>query len=270
MQLNRSIAFTASWKYTVLIALILGALISFIMIFLQPFDTYQHNPPNKNLLLSGYSLCIAIPILLLHIPELFWYKHQNSRWYLFNELLFIFLGMTFMTILAFVYNTKVVNEYPITWGYLWDWLLTFGLPFVPFLLPVWAYLRFKFSDVTISSATSGTSTIIITGENINEQLRFTQEQFIFAQAQSNYVDVYLLTKDQEAEKHVLRSTLSGLVNQIPFAEQVHRSYLVNPEHILSLEGNTRKGSAVLNHINESVPVSPKHFKGLKTYLQNRP
>ncbi|THD69277.1 LytTR family transcriptional regulator [Robertkochia marina] len=270
MQLNRSIAFTASWKYTLLITLILGALISFIMIFLQPFDTYQHNAPNKNLLLSGYSLCIAIPILLLHIPELVWFKNQNSRWYLFNELILIFLGTAFMTILAFVYNTKMVNEYTISWGYLWDWLLTFGLPFVPFVIPIWAYLRFRFSDVTISLVTANTSSITITGENVNEQLQFAQEQFIFAKAQSNYVDVYLLNEKQQAEKHVLRSTLSGLVNQLSFAEQVHRSYLVNPEHILSLEGNTRKGAALLNHIEEPVPVSPKHFKGLKTYLQNRP
>ncbi|MBL7471433.1 LytTR family DNA-binding domain-containing protein [Robertkochia sediminum] len=270
MQLNRSIAFTASWKYTFLIALILGALISFILIFLQPFDTYQHNISNKNLLLSGYGLCIAIPVLLIHFPELFWYRSQRSKWYLFNELLILAVGLLLITALCFVYNNVVINGYPVTWAYFWEWLMTFGLPFVPFIMPVWIYLRFRFSGVTIAQDIADMAPIIIEGENVNEQLQFTPEQFIFAQVQSNYVDIYLLNDQKKAEKHVLRSTLSALVDQIPHAEQVHRSYLVNPQYITSLEGNTRKGAAVLQHIADPIPVSPKHFKGLKSYLQDRP
>lgn len=270
MQLNRSIAFTPSWKYTLIIALVLGGLVSFILIFLQPFDTYQHDAPDKNLILGGYSLCIAFPVLLIHIPELLWYRMQKARWYLINELITLAAGLFLITLLCFVYNNKVVNDLTITWGYFGDWLLEFGLPFVPFILPVWIYLRFKFSNVTITSDTPENTPVTIEGENANEQLRFDPEQFIFAQVQSNYVDIYLLNGENQPDKHVLRSTLSALVNQIPFAEQVHRSYLVNPQHIISLEGNTRKGAAVLKYISDPVPVSPKYFKGLKTYLQDRP
>ena len=270
MQLNRSIAFTASWKYTFFIALILGGLLAFILVFLQPFDTWQNVIPYKELLLSGYSLCIIIPVLLLHILETNWYQKNNSRWNVLNEIVILTLGFLFIGFLSFLYNTVIVNDLSPQWPYFWQWLRVFGLPFVPLVIPAWAYLRYKFSDISITATPIKGSTLSIQGENLGEKLQFSPDQFIYAQSQSNYVDVYLLNENQEAEKHVLRSTLSGLVSQLPFAEQVHRSYLVNPEHIKNLEGNTRKGAAVLNHIDEPVPVSPKHFKGLKNYLQSRP
>jgi hypothetical protein len=41
MQINRSISYTRSWKSTLLIAMILSAVFCFVLVFLQPFDTYN-------------------------------------------------------------------------------------------------------------------------------------------------------------------------------------------------------------------------------------
>jgi len=62
----------------------------------------------------------------------------------------------------------------------------------------------------------------------------------------------------------------ALISQISRASQIHRSFLINTDYIINLQGNTRKGSVMLDYLSEPIPVSPKHFTALKTYLQNRP
>lgn len=112
--------------------------------------------------------------------------------------------------------------------------------------------------------------ITVTGNNQGEKVTFWENDFIMARSQSNYVDLCILREGGGLEKHMLRTTLSEVVEQIPAAQQIHRSYLVNVAYIIDLQGNSRKGSILLEHVNTPVPVSPKHFSGLKEYLQFRP
>ncbi len=100
-------------------------------------------------------------------------------------------------------------------------------------------------------------------------LQFFAEDFIYAVAQGNYVDIYV-KGENKAQKHTLRATITSLIGTIPGAQQVHRSYLVHLEQIKDLKGNTRQGSAILRDHQEDIPVSPKHFTALKEYLQTRP
>ena len=72
------------------------------------------------------------------------------------------------------------------------------------------------------------------------------------------------------KKEMIRFTISGLIDLIPSAQQIHRSYLVNPLHIQDITGNTRKGSILINHYDQEIPISPKHFLAVKNLLQNRP
>lgn len=111
---------------------------------------------------------------------------------------------------------------------------------------------------------------MVEGQNTGEQLCFKWSDFIFATVDSNYLDIYMLNDEGEVEKHVIRGTLSDLVKQLPKALQVHRSSLINSAHLKELYGNNRKGTAILDHYQYEVPVSPKHFTALKEYLQSHP
>ena len=269
MQLNRSIAFTSSWLHTLYTGAIIGLLLSAIMVFLQPFDTNQYQFASKNLKLWGYGLCILIPVLLLHIPENIWYKKQHHKWYLLNEISSLSVGYLCIFLCCYSYNTIVVNELPLELDGFAGWVVSYGIPFIPFLLPVWLFLRHKFSSIEIQTPIPEETTIRVAGQNQNQVVTFTPHDFIMANVQSNYVELYTL-ENGTLKKQLLRSTLSALVDQIPSALQVHRSYLINDLYVASIQGNTRKGSVTLTYIPEAIPVSPKHFAALKKQLQFRP
>jgi hypothetical protein len=271
LQLNRSIAFTSSWKNTVIIGLIMAAALVFVLIFLQPFDTYGNPLPDKELKLAGYSICILLPVVGLHVPELMLYRKRGQKWFILDEIVFLLLGFLLISVLAYFYNTIVVNQFPVNWKYIWGWTMEFSLPFAPIFIPLWAYLRFRFSQVIISNIHPERSKVLtVKGVNANEEITFRDADFIMAQAQANYVDIYVLNEKGHLEKHIFRQTLSGLIDQIPAAQQIHRSFLVNIDYVDELKGNTRKGSVVIKNIVNEVPVSSKHFTGLKNYLQIRP
>ena len=162
-----------------------------------------------------------------------------------------------------------MNGMPLRWDGFIDWCLSFGIPFIPFIMPLWLFLRHRFSRIEIQTAPPKEAIIRIEGQNQNEVVTFSPNDFIMAHVQSNYVALYTL-ENGTPKKQLLRSTLAALVEQIPFALQVHRSYLINDTYVDQIQGNTRKGSVTLKHITEPVPVSPKHFAALKKQLQFRP
>jgi hypothetical protein len=270
MQLNRDIPFTASWKYTLVIALLMSMLLVFIQVFLQPFDTFASEIDLKALKLSGYGLCVFLTVAGFHFLELILYRKRGKKWFLADEFIFLLSGFLAISVLAFLYHSLVFNTAGIDLSYTLKWAAWYALPFAPLLLPFWAYLRYRFSRITIPDQRYSDEQVLIQGRNADERLRIKWSEFILAKSDSNYLDIYIRRKGDSIEKHVFRLTLSTLVDQLPRARQVHRSYLVNTDHISGLSGNTRKGSATVDHYPENVPVSPKHFTALQKHLQSRP
>ena len=269
LQLNKEIPFTSSWKHTMIIALAMSLLLVFIMVFLQPFDT-SVDAPLIILGLSGYGLCVFSAIVITHYLELFRFYKRDKKWFLSDELFALTFGMILISVLAYLYHSLVFSDSIIGLRNMVNWGLYYGLPFAPLFIPLWAYLRFSFSKIILDEANSKAEEIKIEGQNSDEQLTVKWSDFVLATVDSNYLDIFVLNDEGKIEKHVLRGTLSSLVDQLPQARQVHRSYLVNTSHIKDLSGNSRKGTAILNHYPDEVPVSPKHFTALKEYLQSRP
>lgn len=270
MHINRSISYTRSWQSTLLICLILSAVFSFILVFLQPFDTYDVQMPHKNLKLVGYAIPITISILVIHIFENKWFAKQQ-KWLLWNELFIMGLGLLLITFLSFIYLNNFVNTKALPLSEFFAWLKIFGLPFAPLMLMLWAYLRFRFSKIEVVESSKISSSLTLLGDNANEVYHINWNHFLLAKAQSNYVEIITSSGDEiPVEKTLIRSSLSKIAPQIPQALQVHRSYLINKDRILRLEGNSRKGWCFIKDYEDSVPVSPKHFKALKIWLQNRP
>lgn len=272
MQLNRSISFTYPWLQTTFIAGLVSTLMVFILVFLQPFDTYQSDIPFKTLKLSGYGLCLLLPVLLIHIAERYRYSVNGCKWYITDEIIALISGFALMCVSSYYYHHTLINSSQSDSAPFPAWAITFVVPFVPILLPFWAYLRYRFSMIRLFSLSEGNEPgpVTLYGRNQNESLQLDMKHFIMAQAQANYVDVYLLDDDELVKKHTLRTTLSGIVDQMPDSRQIHRSYLINLDYADGLHGNTRKGWVSLRYIQEKIPVSPKYFTALKEYLQNRP
>ena len=64
---------------------------------------------------------------------------------------------------------------------------------------------------------------------------------------------------------MLRITLAQLKSQLPFAEQIHRSFLINPIHLKRIEGNARKRTVHLAGIPEALPLSAKYYDTIKEW-----
>jgi DNA-binding LytR/AlgR family response regulator len=167
---------------------------------------------------------------------------------------------------------SIVNPTALPWSEFFPWFQVFGLPFAPIFLLLWGYLRFRFGKIELNTTVIPETKIVrIEGTNANESLELNWSDFILARSQSNYIEIfYFDPKETQTSKAIIRSTLSKVLDQLSEATQIHRSYIINLDHLVKLEGNVRKGWCHLKGIEEVVPVSPKHFKAIKMRLQNHP
>lgn len=265
IDLNRSVAYTAGWKQTLLIGCILGAFVSFILIFLEPFDSRGFQTNYKLLKMSGYSVSIIAGILLLHVFENVWYRRVSS-WKVYHEAAALFAGSILLTIFSFLHNFYIVNSLTgFNFTYLSGFLLYYGLPFIPIVVPLWIYLRFKFGKMKTVDTINSSELLTITGDNKTETFSLQSSDFILARAQQNYVQVFRMHEDGVAQQ-MIRSTLSNIKEQIPNARQVHRSYLVNLDFVTAVEGNSRKRKLVLSPDVEPVPITQKYYESMEKQL----
>jgi len=269
--LNKTIAYTKSWKHTFWIGLILGISLPLLLISLEPFDT-SNSFSFKYLRLTGYAFCIMLPVLLVHPIENYIYKRQLNRWFVINEFLYILPTLFIILAFTFLYHFFVVSgltvfRFESIWGFMW----TFGLPFTPILIPLWLYLRSKYGNIEVpikgEEHIHEPHQVTITGESKSETLTIAEEDFIYAQAQQNYVEVYYKAKDG-IEQKMLRSTLSNMMKQLPNAWQVHRSYLVNLVYLKAVEGNARKRFMTITVMDDILPISQKYYEALTKRLAN--
>jgi hypothetical protein len=266
--LHKRIAYTKSLKQTMLIGLVLAAILVFVLIFLQPFDTYYHEAPNKNLMLAGYGPCVFLPVLMVHSGERLTYRLQSNKWYVWNEIIFVLLALVLMISASYLYNYLYVNKLPLSLGSWWSFMRGIGSPFVVILAPFWIYMRVRSGIIEKQEVISEQKQVVISGQNKNESFRLSPQDFIYAQSQQNYAVIYYQTEDGQVDKKMIRITLAQLNDQIPTAIQVHRSYLVNPDFLNEIKGNARKRFIELNVVLEPIPLSQKYYKKLKNQLSN--
>jgi hypothetical protein len=266
--INKRIAYTKSLKQTILIGLLLAAILVFVLIFLQPFDTYYHQAPNKNLMLAGYGPCVFFPLLLINLVERLTYRLQSNKWFVWNEILFVLLALVTMISASYLYNYLYVNKLPLSLDSWWSFMRGIGSPFVVILAPFWIYMRVRSGIIEKQEVATEHQQVVISGQNKSESFRLSPQDFIYAQSQQNYAVIYFQTEDQQVDKKMIRITLAQLNDQVPSAIQVHRSYLVNLDFLKEVKGNARKRFLELDIVREPIPVSQKYYKNLKNQLSN--
>ena len=91
----------------------------------------------------------------------------------------------------------------------------------------------------------------------SENFTIDISNFIFAQVDANYIDIYIKTSDG-TEKKMIRQSLKNLQKQLKsfsLIVQTHRSYLVNISYIESVSGNAQGYLISLSSCKLKVPVS---------------
>lgn len=129
------------------------------------------------------------------------------------------------------------------------------------------------------SAQEETSTAEPAGPDINAMLHLTGEtkdsldflprDFLYAEAESNYVNVYYM-KDEKLKKGTIRSTIKDVESTMtvyPPILRCHRAYVVNVSHVSKID--THGGfTLVMDMDDKSVPVSRTYQQQVKERILN--
>lgn len=87
-------------------------------------------------------------------------------------------------------------------------------------------------------------------------------EFLYAQSEGNYVSIYHLENNILLQK-LIRLSLKQLEIQLANHSQIkrcHRSYLINRQHLKSIDGNARSLTIQLDKVATSIPVSRSFSK----------
>jgi len=109
------------------------------------------------------------------------------------------------------------------------------------------------------------------GGNKNEVVKVEKKDLILLQAADNYVMLFL-DKEGKLEKHMIRATLSQLVDQMddPDILRVHRSHVINFSKAQSLEGKSPNYFVKMQVYPDSVPVSRSYYKSIRAKFNEKP
>jgi hypothetical protein len=261
--LNKQIHFTASFKRKVLVGFILGLFLSFIIIFLEPFDTDQFESDHKLLVLSIFGILIFVAFAVYSSLENWWYSRVRKVWLVSHEILSTILFFLFSGSILYLYNGLVINQQPYSLASHWLYLRTIVLLMIPVFAPLMIYLRQQFGERIIPPASNS---ILLTGENKNEILSLEKEQLLFVKAFENYIEICFLDDSNQVVSKTFRQTLSRVCEQVPSLEKCHRSYLVNPVAVKEISGNSQNAKISFIHGEKEIPLSKTYYKQVKKRL----
>lgn len=248
--INKSIPLNTHYWHQLLVGLLLSIWLYAFLAFVGPFDAAEVALRIRVFLMLGYGLVFFLSYALL-IPLQNWIYQKSGKWTVgYEVLLLLFFTLYSLPACFAYYKTKAVNG---TFSFS-EFSLTVFMPTILILLPVIFVGRYLVARYGISEPVEkpAAEPIILSGSNKLDVLKLPWEDLVAMEAANNYVNVYYLREGQ-LQKKLLRSSLRKMHEMAPDLVQVHRSYLVNPQHFVEWkDGQT----LVLTQL--TVPVSQKH------------
>jgi len=270
-----------STKRVLRIAILLAVIIPLFLILFKPFDiTYTEHRFSFPViaLIFGLADSTTFFISAIVLQKLFPRITNENRWTLIKELgfwavLLLFIGVTNFLLREFIYINP--NNLSITYlleeiahSYLFGLLVATLLTLLNFSYLIistthkasdWNELLQKLSD---SLEKPESNEITLQAETAQDSITFNLSDLIYIQVDGNYVEIYLRDEQGEIQRHIKRNTLKSVEQQLqPFPNtlRIHRSYLVNLNHITSVDGNAQGYQLALNGIDQSIPVSRSYI-----------
>jgi len=245
-----------SYKDNFLIAAITSIWLILFLVLIAPFDIAELSFQNRLILMPLYGV-ISFLSYIIFIPLQNWLFQKVGKWNLYLELGFIIL----FNIIAFLgcyiyYQSDIINgNYPLR-----KFALEVYYPIFLILLTIIIFLRwFLFRIIRPVQEKK----IILKGENKLDVLQIHFSNLVCVSSSDNYVEIYYLENGM-LQKKLLRNTLKNIQQDEPRLLKVHRSYLINPFHLLAW-----KNATTIQLTQIDVPVT-RNFKNEVFALLNRP
>ncbi|MCL6267052.1 LytTR family DNA-binding domain-containing protein [Flagellimonas myxillae] len=242
--------------------LLVGFLAVFCLVFLNvyvPFNIEVWGGTITGYIIVGTVVILISQFVLRPLFRLNKFKTYSFLLWVALEVLLIAWGMY----LAFGPELDTFlekwNEYWLTVRY--TTLILVG----PYLAFVW-YLSFRYKLAKIKAIQNhslefnselGDKLLTIIGENEKVILAIKYQKLLCVKSAGNYLELYYL-KGEDQVKELVRGSLKELEKKIEESNivKVHRSYLVNVDHISSLKKTKKSYQLNVQHMpNTSIPVS---------------
>jgi hypothetical protein len=277
MFLDKPFPYRTSYNIHTIAGIILGLVLGFILIVLEPFDNSSFQHPYRNALLAGYGLIVFGAYLVAHsIENIIFNKRKIWNWG--KEITFQVLFGISTILLTYIYHEYIINERSFSFTIFLSFLFYFALPIFPLLVLPLVLLRYVLANNSLKESSrynaqdileEETKYIELKGDNVSDIVIVAHESLLFVKSVDNYVQIYY-QDTTGIQNRILRSTLGSILVQADFLYQPHRSYLINPKQNFELKGNSQKASLSLKGFSDEIPVSRSSYSKIKLLLQSSP
>ncbi len=271
----------ARWKY----AFLLGIIVFFILFGLAPFSFSDLDIIARlwKALAFGFITTLSMGLNLKLCQNLFPSIFNEDKWTIGHELLFnlydIFLIGFWNTLFL-----KMAGYLPhpflnIFWRIEWN---TYLISIIPVLVLViikngeTLKKQLKRSetinDQLISTVKKQDISHPITffSENNKPELQLLGQEIIFIKSEGNYVEIFFQDDSGKEIKHLLRNRMKNIRSILPDTSffQCHKSYIVNTQRIIKVEGNARDLRLTMRGSTLQIPVSRGRAEALVQFFKS--
>ena len=221
-----------------------------------------------------YGFIVFLSYFITHLLSLLYYKRAHI-WKVLEEIIFNLIFIFLSIIIGFYYTEIIINKNPerLNLPHFLGWFKTILFSFGILLFILTYYLRRKYTANDLKSRNvnsqtptlSDTRNITLTGSLKKDFFVVDEANLVFVKSENNYVLISYIEDDLIKEK-LLRSTLANIEKQLPSFIKTHRSYIVNPDFILSVKGSKQNSKLNLKNTALAIPVSETYFETINSIV----
>lgn len=255
-------------------ALLSGLFVYVFLIVFQPFGAAQ-SIAYKYIFLAGFGVSVFLGVCVTYfiLPKLFPVFFRPEKWTIGKEILLLSSCILIISAFNSLHNYNWWRDIDLFQTFLNFLIITTSIGVFPIV-----GLLF-FTERTLSkrnierarllssqlqpSAAEETITVQIKEESVKASPIVMQlSELVYAQSEGNYVTIFYL-EDSALSQKLMRLSLKQLDIQLEHLAQIkrcHRSYLINTQHILAIDGNARSLTIQLDKVDTPIPVSRSFSK----------
>ncbi len=261
-------------------AMLFGLFIGLFLLFFEPFDINLSTNENKvfQLLFFGFITAIVLVIFLFIFPFLLARLFSDEHWKVKHQIIFYLIILFVIATINGLY-TNYINSLSFSWSNYW-WIIsrTFVLGGIPiaFLTLLDYQQKEKINSNQANAIISNKKERLNSNETehkISTDLKdeifsFNENDFYYAVAVGNYIDLCLLVENT-LKRVTYRLPLSSFEAQLKESSSLircHRSYVVNLNKVENISGNAQGLKFKLKNQSELVPVSRKYIPIVRQFF----
>ena len=253
-------------------ALIASGIVFFILFFFRPFGLGRY-PGNLLLITLAFAaLTFVMTLAYGWLIYKLWTSH-TKQWRVWHECVSTLLLLCIISFSNCILDNIWCKSTPSILQFLAYGYVTFliGIPITLVIVALDYQKRLRNQLATLlqkdKTTQKGRSITFHDSSVRGNDLTLPMADFLYAEAQKNFVDIYFLHEDH-VEHRQLRATLASILADASDKSifQCHRSFIVNLNHILSAHGNSNGYQLTVGDDRHVVPVSRSYVAKLRSFV----